>query len=90
MISEMITEEMVRYIWEHRHTMINIEHHLCGEEEVMYIMDVLHYLHIPWGDCYLSDELVIKRVLQAKDKGTNPRECAEQLMEANKRIGEYA
>ena len=87
---KMITEHDVKWQWEHRSELINIADHFCDEKEVEYIIEVLGYLRIPRGDCYLSDYRIIEEILEAHERGVVSPDCADQLMKENEIIGEYA
>ena len=86
----MITESEVKWRWTNRHDMIDIADHLCNEKEVEYIIEVLGYLRIPRGECYLSDYWIIEEILEAHERGVDSLDCAGRLMKANKTIGEVA
>ena len=86
----MITEHDVKWQWTHRHKMINIKGMPCNEEEVLYIIEVLHLLDIPHGECYLTDDYIIRKILEAHEWGVDSLDCAGRLMKANETIGEYA
>lgn len=86
----MISESMVKYLWEHRNEYINVQGVLLDECQTKYLIQVLQLVRIPYDDCYVRNTTIVERCLEAYHKGMPARECADELTEFNREVAENA
>lgn len=86
----MITRYDLEWRWKHRGKYIYIGRYILDELEVEYAVQVLEHLRIPPADCYLTDNQIIHTILDYYEQGESPVECAGDLLDDNRVIGEYA
>lgn len=85
----MITSSDIRFQWQNRGRMIVVNGYYLEEEHVAYLVGVLDEMVIPSYECYISDNRIVKIVLDCYDKEYTVVECARKLENSNSFVREY-